>query len=28
VKAPWDAERSAVLQVGARKFVRVLSEKG
>jgi tyrosyl-tRNA synthetase len=27
-KASWDPERSAVVQVGSRKFVRVLSEKG
>jgi hypothetical protein len=27
-KAGWDPDRSAVLTVGARKFVRVLAEKG
>jgi tyrosyl-tRNA synthetase len=27
-KASWDPDRSAVLTVGARKFVRVLAEKG
>jgi tyrosyl-tRNA synthetase len=27
-KTPWDTSRPAVLQVGSRKFVRVLSEKG
>jgi tyrosyl-tRNA synthetase len=27
-KALWDTERPAVLQVGSRKFVRVLTEKG
>jgi tyrosyl-tRNA synthetase len=27
-KAPWDHSRSAVLQVGARKFIRILSERG
>lgn len=27
-KAPWDGSRPAVLQVGSRKFVRVLTEKG
>jgi tyrosyl-tRNA synthetase len=27
-KAVWDTERPAVLQVGSRKFVRVLAEKG
>jgi tyrosyl-tRNA synthetase len=27
-KAPWDAVHPAVLQAGARKFVRILAEKG
>ena len=27
-KSLWDTSHSAVLQVGSRKFVRVLSEKG
>ena len=27
-KIVWDTSRPAVLQVGSRKFVRVLSEKG
>jgi hypothetical protein len=27
-KAVWDAPRPAVLQVGSRKFVRVLPPKG
>jgi tyrosyl-tRNA synthetase len=27
-KAPWSAETHAVVQVGARKFVRILPEKG